>query len=502
MSTVIDTSLDEGQVVVEQQQPLKSPSFLTFGDVSVPRLLITVAIGLVVWFIPPPEGVAALENGTAAWQLLAIFVATIVGLILKPMPIGAVAVAGITATAATGTLTIGQSLSGFGNSIIWLIVLAFFISRGFIKTGLGARIAYLFMRVLGKKTLGLSYGLVATDLVLAPAIPSNTARAGGVVFPILQSVARAYGSAPENGTSRKLGSFLTLAAFQGTVITSAMFLTAMAANPLAAKLAGEVGIEISWGQWAIAALVPGVLSLLIVPLIIFRLHKPEITETPKASAIAREKLSEMGRIKPTEWIMLGAFVTLLVLWIFGSQLGINSTAAALVGLTILLVSNVLNWDDVLNERGAWDTLVWFSALVMMASFLNSLGLIPWFSESMGTLVDGIPWVPAFLILSLVYFYSHYMFASNTAHVSAMYAAFLAVALVVGTPPLLAALVLGFFSNLFSSMTHYGTGPAPVLFGAGYVELPTWWRIGLIISVINIVIWLGVGGVWWKIIGVW
>ena len=433
---------------------------------------------------------------------MAIFVATIVGLITKPLPIGAVAIIGMMLTALTGTLTIQQTLSGFGNTTIWLIVLAFFISRGFIKTGLGARIAYMFMRLLGKKTLGLSYGMVATDLVLAPAIPSNTARAGGVVFPILLSVANAYGSDPKDGTERKIGSFLTLAAFQGTIITSAMFLTAMAANPLAAELAGEMGIEITWGSWALAASVPGLISLALIPYVIYRLHKPEITETPQAAEIAKDKLTEMGRIKANEWVMLGSFITLITLWVFGKTLGIHSTVAALVGLSILLLASVLTWDDVLNETGAWNTLIWFSALVMMASFLNSLGLIPWFSETIGVAVQGIPWVPAFLILSLVYFYSHYMFASNTAHVSAMYAAFLAIAVAVGTPPVLAALVLAFFSNLFSSMTHYGTGPAPVLFSAGFVSLPTWWRIGLIISFINIAIWLGIGGLWWKVIGLW
>lgn len=471
-----------------------------FQSVNLAALLVTVFVGVVIWFVPQPEGVQALENGTAAWHLLAIFVATIVGLIIKPIPIGAVAMVSITLTALTGTLTVQQALSGFGNTTIWLIVLAFFISRGFIKTGLGARIAYLFMRLLGKKTLGLSYGMIATDLVLAPAIPSNTARAGGVVFPILRSIASAYGSNPDDGTERKIGSFLTLAAFQGTVITSAMFLTAMAANPLAAKLASDVGIEITWGDWLLAALVPGLLSLIVIPYVIYLLHKPEITETPQAKEIAIEKLKEMGRLSISEWIMLAAFVTLLVLWIFGSTLGIHSTVAAMTGLAILLLTSVLTWDDVLKEKGAWDTLVWFSALVMMASFLNSLGLIPWFSESIGSMVEGVDWLPAFLILSLVYFYSHYMFASNTAHVSAMYAAFLAISLAVGTPPLLAALVLAFFSNLFSSMTHYGTGPAPVLFGAGYVNIGVWWRIGFIISVINIVIWLGVGGLWWKIIG--
>lgn len=471
-------------------QPLDSKYLL--------RWLIPVVIGAVIWFIPPPDGVEQ-----AAWHLLAIFVATIAGIIAKPLPMGAVAIIGIMMTAATKTLSAGEALSGFGDTTIWLIVIAFFISRGFIKTGLGTRIAYLFMSVLGKKSLGLSYGLVASDLVLAPAIPSNTARAGGVVFPILVSIAKAYGSSPDDGTSRKLGAFLTKTAFQGTIITSAMFLTAMAANPLAAQLAADQGIIITWGDWALAALVPGIVSLLLIPMLIYKIYPPEIKETPAASQIAKDKLAEMGRMKNSEWIMLGTFFLLLILWIFGPDaLGMAATTAALVGLAVLLVTTVLTWNDILAERGAWDTLVWFAALVMMATQLNKLGFIPWFSQTMGSMVAGYNWIIAFLVLILVYFYSHYLFASNTAHVSAMYAPFLAVSLAVGTPPMLAALVLAFFSNLFSSMTHYGTGPAPVLFGSGYVPMSDWWRIGLLISVVNIVIWLGVGGIWWKIIGVW
>jgi DASS family divalent anion:Na+ symporter len=435
-------------------------------------------------------------------HLLAIFVGTIVGIILKPLPMGAVAMVGIAATAMTQTLTITEALSGFGNRVIWLIVLAFFISRGFIKTGLGPRIAYLFMALLGRKSLGLGYGLVATDLVLAPAIPSNTARAGGVIFPILRSVAEAYGSKPEDGTAGRIGAFLTVTAFQGTVITSAMFLTAMAANPLAAELASVQGVEITWTGWAMAAAVPGLLSLISVPWLLYRLAPPEVKETPAARDLALENLRELGAMKRSEWIMLGCFVLLLVLWILSGPLGIHTTATAMLGLVVLLVTGVLTWTDVLEEKGAWDTLVWFSALVMMASFLTELGVIPWFSDVVSGVFGGSAWTVAFLGLSLVYFYSHYLFASNTAHVSAMYAPFLGVALVVGTPPVLAALVLGFFSNLFSSMTHYGTGPAPVLFGAGYVEVGEWWRLGLVVSLANLVIWLGVGGLWWRVLGLW
>ncbi|MFC1662098.1 DASS family sodium-coupled anion symporter, partial [Gemmatimonadota bacterium] len=400
------------------------------------RFTLPLALGWALWFLPAPTGVES-----AGMHLLAVFIATIVGIILKPLPMGAVATVGICATALTGTLTITEALSGFGNRVIWLIVLAFFISRGFIKTGLGARIAYLFMAWLGRRSVGLGYGLVATDLVLAPAIPSNTARAGGVVFPILRSVAEAFDSRPHDGTARRMGAFLTVVAFQGTVITSAMFLTAMAANPLAAELASAQGVEVSWVGWAVAALVPGALSLLLVPWVLYRLFPPEIRETPDAAALAREHLRELGPVKRPEWIMLGAFLLLLGLWILSGPLGVHTTTTALLGLVVLLVTGVLTWEDVLAEKGAWDTLVWFSALVMMASFLTELGLIPWFSETMGGLFGEMGWVTGFLALSLIYFYSHYFFASNTAHVSGMYAPFLGVALVIGTPPVLAALIL-------------------------------------------------------------
>ena len=436
-------------------------------------------------------------------HLFAIFVTTIAGIILKALPMGAVAMIGIAVTALSGTLSIADSMSGFSDVVIWLIVLAFFISRGFIKTGLGARIAYSFMALLGRRTLGLSYGLAATDLVLAPAIPSNTARGGGIIMPVMASLARAYGSLPGDASAKRMGAFLTLTAYQVNCITSAMFLTAMAANPLAQKLAGDLKVTLTWGGWALAALVPGMVALIVVPFLLYKLMRPEITETPEAVEMAKGKLTDLGPIKRQEWMMLGVFVMLLVLWIFAKQLGdINATTSALAGLAVLLLTGVLNWDDIKAETGAWDTLVWFAALVMMASFLNKLGMVPWFSKTMGGMVAGHGWLFAFLVLALVYFYSHYFFASNTAHVASMYAAFLGVSIAAGAPPVLAALVLAFFSNLFAGMTHYGTGPAPVLFGTGYVELGPWWRMGLLISVVNIVIWVGVGGLWWKVLGLW
>ncbi|MCR6105200.1 anion permease [Salipaludibacillus agaradhaerens] len=467
-------------------------------DVKWKPLFITLAIGIILWFIPAPAG---LEQ--EAWHLFSIFVATIVGLIIKPLPMGSVAILALTATVLTQTLTIDEALSGFQNSTIWLIVIAFFISRGFIKTGLGSRVAYLFVKRFGKKTLGLSYSIVASDLILSPAMPSNTARSGGILFPIVRSLSESYGSKVGDGTERKIGSYLTKVTFQGDMITSAMFLTAMAANPLAMQIAFDItGETLSWTGWALAALVPGLISLILIPFVIYKLYPPEIKETPAATTMAADKLKEMGSLKREEWAMIGVFLLVLVLWIFGSNFGISATATAFIGLSVLLISQVLTWADIKKEEGAWDTLVWFAVLVMLASFLNELGMIPWFSALMGDMVSGFNWMWTLIILAVVYFYSHYFFASNTAHVSAMYAAFLAVLVAAGAPPLVSALILAFFSNLFGCLTHYSCGPAPVFFGSGYVSQNKWWSLGLIISVIHIIVWLGIGGLWWKLLGLW
>ncbi|MCY4602527.1 MAG: anion permease [Acidobacteria bacterium] len=461
------------------------------------RLAVVVLVGVAIWLLPAPDGVEP-----RAWQLLAVFVATMVGLVLRPLPMGAVALIAMAVAVLSGTLTIAEATAGFGNTVVWLVVAAFFIATAFIKTGLGTRIAYHFMRVLGQRSLGLAYGLVATDLVLAPAIPSNTARAGGVIYPILRSLCVSLDSAAERGTERRIAAFLTFTAYQGVVVTSAMFLTAMAANPLVAELAAQQGVEISWGLWAAAASVPGLLSLLFVPLVIYRLYPPQITHTPEAPEIARQRLRELGAMTRDERILLAVFVLLLSLWIGGAALGVSATTTALAGVAAMLATGVLAWDDILRERNGWDTLIWFAVLVMLASQLGELGLLAWFTERVSGVLTVGHWLPSFLGLSLIYFYVHYFFASNTAHVSAMYAPFLALALAVGTPPILAALLLGFFSNLFASLTHYGTAAAPILFGSGNVDIGTWWKLGLLISALNITIWVGVGSLWWRLLGLW
>ncbi|MGD0624096.1 MAG: anion permease [Thermodesulfobacteriota bacterium] len=461
------------------------------------RGLIVIIIGVIIWYSPMPTGVKQ-----DAWHLLAIFVATIFGLILAPLPMGAVVIIGVLMTTLTRILKIGEALSGFANSLVWLIAAAFLFARGFIVTGLGRRIAYLFIRAFGRKTLGLAYAVVGSELVLSPGIPSNTARAGGIMFPIVRGLAITFGSEPGE-TARKIGAFLMQVEYQATVITTAMFMTSAAANAFIAELANKTAnTHITWGTWALTALVPGILSLIVVTYLLYKIYPPEIKATPQAAEAAHKELEKMGPMKPNEKVLLFVFFLVLVLWITGQWTKIDPTVTALLGVSVMLITGVIKWDDVLAEKGSWDALIWFGGLVMMAGGLNQLGLMKWFAHTIGSSVAGYAWLPALMILMLVNFYVHYGFASLTAHITAMYALFLVVAVTTGAPPYLAALTLAFSSLLCASITHYGTGASPIYFNAGYMSQKTWWVLGFIVSIVNIVIWVGVGGLWWKVLGLW
>ncbi|MGG5208502.1 anion permease [Chryseobacterium sp. MIQD13] len=472
-------------------------------EINITNIAITFAVVLAIWFIPAPEGVA--EN---AWHLFAIFAATILGIILKAAPMGTMCMMAIAFTALTQVVAPGdagksitKALSGFGDKVIWLIGISFFIARGFIKTGLGNRIAFLFIRIFGKSSLGLAYGLGLADVCLAPAIPSNTARGGGIIYPIMKSMAISFDSVPEKPeTHRKLGSFLTLNSYYMNLIASSMFLTGTASNPMCQKFAANLGINITWMSWAAAGFVPGLVAFFIVPLVLYKLYPPELKKTGDAPKMAAQKLKEMGPISRNEWLMLLAFFILLALWIFGGALSIDATTTAFIGLTLLLLTSVLTWEDIKGEKGAWDTIVWFAVLVMMASSLNELGFIGWFSDLIKVKIGGLSWQVAFPVIIVVYFFSHYIFASATAHVAAMYAALLGVGVSLGIPPMLLAMMLGFLGSIYGVLTHYGHGPAPVFYGSGYVELKAWWLRGLEIGIVLLIIYMVVGGLWMKILG--
>jgi DASS family divalent anion:Na+ symporter len=460
------------------------------------RWALPLIAGAAVW-LWPHSGVLP-----RSWGLLALFAATVVALMTRPLAAGAVALIALTASTLLDLVSLENALSGFSNATVWLIVTAFLFARGIVKTRLGERLAYHVIGRFGDSALRLGYSIVLADLVMAPMTPSNTARAGGILFPITLSVARAFESEP-GPTASVIGAFLMQTLYQGDLIVSAMFLTACAPNPLVAELTRQTAhIDVTWRAWAIAALVPGIVALIIIPMVVYRLCPPSLRDTRPAQRLAADRLAAMGKMSRDERLMLAVFTIVFALWLTGEWHGTSPTAIALFGLVLLLVTRLLDWQDVLAETGAWDALLWFGGLVMLAGQLDKAGLPRAFAASAAQVVGGWPWWLALSALLAVYLYSHYAFASLVAHVTAMFPAFFAVAVSLGAPPLLAALTLGFFSNLNAAITHYGTGPGPIVFGAGYLTQGQWWRVGFIVSIVHLIIWLPIGFLWWHVLGLW
>lgn len=454
-----------------------------------------VAGGL-LYFLPLPGFLPGQRH------LLAVFVATILALVVRPAPMGVSVLIAMTILALTGTVPANRVLLGFSNQTVWLIFSAYLFARAISSTGLGMRIAYMLILRFASTPLRLAYAIVSAGMMVAPFVPSDTARGGGVVFPVTRSLAVAFASEP-GPTARKIGSFLMLAGFHGNYLASGVFLTSMVANPLMAQFAMKIAnVEITWLGWLAGSCVPAMLSLAAVPYCISRWHPPEIADTGPARELARLRLDEMGAMSKAERGLMIILFAVMLGWVTSPWHGIGNAFVALAAICVQLLTGLLTWEELIGEKGAWDVLLWFAPLIMMADELNSTGVVKVFSESIFVHLHGLPWAAALIALALFYFYLHYIFASMTAHVTALYPAFFTAAIATGAPPMLAALPLAYFSNLDAGLTHYGTGSAPIFFGAGYINEREWWRIGFLVSLVNVAIWIVAGGLWWKVIGYW
>ncbi len=457
--------------------------------------LCVLALFLILWFTPCPEAV-----DPKGWKIMAVFVSTIFGFLLKPMPLGAIVLLAMTTLAAANILPLKEVCGGFGNSAVWLICMAFFISRGFSKTGLGFRLANIFISKLGKNPLGIAIAVALTTYCIAPAMPSSTARSGGTIMPLVKNISLAYGSDPEKGTARKIGGFLMLSAFESNYPVGAAYMTAMAGNTLAAAMAGQLGIEITWFSWWYAVLVPALAGVILTPIATYIFYPPELKHSPEAPEMAKKTLKELGPMTKPEKLMSLAFVGLLTMWVFGSYIGLGATTAAFIGIMFLVYTGVLTWKDIISERGAYDCLFWFSGLILMAGGLNKYGVIKWVSGGVTSAVAGLSWPVVLFILCCCCIYFAYCFASSTAFISALYASMLGIAVAAGCPPKLSAMALVACCNLQAGLTFYSGGSAPIFFNQGYVPSGDWLRTGFLIEAFHIVSWTIIGGIWWKVIG--
>ncbi|TDQ59403.1 DASS family divalent anion:Na+ symporter [Mesocricetibacter intestinalis] len=464
------------------------------------KLIILAVIPTLIFLLPTPQGLPLI-----AWRLFGLYLATIVGLVLKPYGEPVILLAAVAASAVTigntenaaALVKIGQTLSGYQSGTTWLIFTAFTLSSAFVITGLGKRIAYHMIDKMGSTTLRLGYVTMCLDLLLAPATPSNTARAGGIVFPIINSVAVALGSEPET-SPKKAGRYLLLNVYMVVKTTSYIFLTAMAPNALALSLMGPIlGIELNWLQWFLAASVPGLVCLLFIPLICYLVCPPEMKRVDNHS-IARQGLEQLGPMSFREKALAVLFLCALGGWIFAAALHINATTVALVTMVSCILLNIVSWDDIRKNKAGWDTLIWYGGIIGMSAILEKAKFFDWLAQTLSHYVNfGADAEISLLVILLLSVSVRYLFASGGAYVAAMVPVFATVGKVAGAPVELLALALLFSNSYGGSLTHYGGGPGPITFGAGYNDIKSWWTAGAIIAFGSLIIHATLGMAWWK-----
>ncbi len=450
------------------------------------KMALPILVAIIVALLPTPEGLAV-----NAQYFFAVFLGVIVGLILEPIPPALIGLVGVAFSATFGL--VGDSakasakwaLSGFSNGVIWLIFAAFMFALGYKKSGLGKRIALILVKKLGKTTLGLGYAVAFADGVLAPFMPSNTARSAGTIFPIAINIPQMFDSLPDH-EPRKIGSYISWVAIAATCVTSSMFLTALAPNLLAVSLVEKnIGVSISWGSWFGTLAVIMIPLFLLVPYLAYIVYPPEQKVSPEAPTWAAKQLKEMGSITKKEITMLFLGLLALAMWIFGSKIGVNSTVAAIAVLCLLVLFDVINWEDVITNKAAINVFIWFATLVAMASGLKEVGYLKWASGLISTWLVGLDPIMIGVVLLVLFFLFHYLFASVTAHTVALLPLFLGIAANLVPADMLQPLAILFVGSLglMGIITPYGTGPSPIWYGAGYITQATWWKLGFIFGAI-------------------
>ncbi|MBS6293805.1 DASS family sodium-coupled anion symporter [Veillonella sp.] len=459
------------------------------------RVAVMAAIVAIAWFGGTPEGLKP-----EVWQLFGIYLATIVGLVLKPFPVPITVLLGV----ATSSILLSNTkdvLAGYSNTALWLIFAAFALSVAFGKTGLGHRIAYHLVRAFGSTTLRLGFVTAFLDLILSPATPSNTARAAGIVYPINLSIAEAVGSYPGE-TAKKAGAYLLQNGYFATKVTSFLFATAMAPNLLALDFITKLtGVSLNWGQWALAMFVPGFIMLMFIPIIGYMYERPSVKEIDNKK-IAADGLAELGPMKASEKGLIVIAILAILGWVlptFGFK--IDATAVAIVAMLATFVFGIIKWDDLLQTKAAWNTLIWFGGILGLSSALTKGKFFEWLAKYLEVHMNfGLDPFMMLILISVISVAVRYFFASGTAYISAMLPVFLIVGVNAGIDPTLLAFIMIGTNAYGGSVTHYGAAPGPIIFSAGYNNVKDWWTVGLISAVVCLVLNYVIGIPWWKIAG--
>lgn len=459
------------------------------------RAIHPLFLGIILWMIKPPSGL-----DQKAYLMFIIFSSTILSILIKAIPMSTSVLIGLLLSVITNLMSLKDALIGFGDSTTWLVVIAFLIAGVIIETGLGRRIALMCINLLGKTVTGLGYAICASELILGPLVPSNTARGGGIIAPIVDSISRSLGSEPQKDPEIA-GEYLHLVGAHANLITAAMFLTGMAANPIISRAALEVyGIEFGWSTWALGGIIPGLIGLTGLPIFLKYFSRPTIGSIENVREDIKLRIKELGQWAFREIAMVVTLILMLSLWATKSFHGMGTTTVALFGLVMLLILNIATWDQLVKNYKAWDTLIWLGGLLTLATGLKSTGFISWILESMNSSLEGMEPFTLLILLVIIYFYSMYIFSMLTAHIVALGSTIMVVASGTDLNPILVVGIIAYLSSLCGCLTNYSTGPVIIYFGNGYSKPSNWFKIGFYVSIYHLIIWSLFGSLWWKYIG--
>ena len=454
-----------------------------------PKQAVPFVIAIGIWFCPVPAGLTA-----PAWHLFAVFAAAIGSVLIGAFPLLTASMLAVGAIVLTGTITPAQAYSGFANSSVLLVVVAFIVAQAVVKSGLGRRISLFMVSRFGGSSLGLAYSIVLTDAAIAPAFPSNTAR-GGVLFPIVLSVVTGAGSKPDDPKGRRLGGYLMFCGMASLAISSALWMTATSANPIAVQIVQKAGLDINFGKWFLASAVPSLVALGLLPLIVAKIFPPGVGKTPEAPAAARRDLASMGSMSRDEWITAITFVLMVAGWVFGSKFNLNTTSVAFMGFGVLLLANVITMDDIAKQGDTLATFLWLSILFAMSGQLNELGFMGYVGERLAAGLGGLSWTTLYVTLIVLYVMIHYLFVSQTSQVLALFGVFLDVGTRGGVPLPLMAFALLFASSYFSVITPQGGSQNIIFAASGYLTQRELYKMGLIITLAFMAVYLLIGSPW-------
>ncbi len=477
------------------------------------KALLPLVVLAVLLCIPVPDGMPP-----QAWRYFAIFVAMIVGMILEPIPATAISFIAMTVCVIgsnwvlfdakeladpnfeAGKQALKWGLAGFSSTTVWLVFGAFIFALGYEATGLGRRIALIMVKFMGKRTLTLGYAIVIIDILLAPFTPSNTARTGGTVFPVVKNLPALFESYPNDPSSRRIGGYLMWMMVISTSLSSSMFITGAAPNVLGVEFVSKIaGVHIGWMQWFLAFLPVGLILLIVAPWLSYVLYKPGVTKSNEVAIWAVGALKEMGGLTKKELTLIVLVLLSLCLWVFGNSF-IDATAVGLLAVSLMLILHVVAWKDITKYSSAWNTLVNLATLVVMANGLTRSGFIKWFADTMSHHLSGFSPSATVVALVLVFYFSHYLFASLSAHTATMMPVILAVAMgLPGLPMAELSMLLVLSIGIMGVLTPYATGPGVIIYGCGYVKSKDYWRLGGIMGVLYISMLLLVG---WPLMKLW